>query len=487
MKTLYIYLTFILLTFSTVSCKKGFLEESSQDMVKPKTTDALNQLMTGEAYPLTVAIHDYIELLNDDIQTDYNSNSVVVAAINKYAPVFTWQKDMFDKLAQVSAQNPNPWLNYYARIKGCNVVLDYVDRVEGTESEKQNLRGQALALRSYYYFMMVNLFGKPYSGSTVNPETDLGVPLILSAEVTDEPIRRSTVKEVYDQIEKDLLTAIPLLDANGTSNHIYKFNGAAARFLLSKVYLFKGNWDATIKYADEVLQKKSSLKQYNEIPTATTAYAISSGITSPEVIWAYGFYAELSTMPYGSQSVARAAYSISDNLTNTFDAADLRLKYSFSSIAYISGSNIISYKGRSAKYVGVGNSKAFRTAEVYLNRAEANIMKAIAGDQSGVSKALADINLLRSNRITTTAYSPVNITDPQALLTFYKAERRRELCLEDSRWFDLRRWGMPALSHSIQFTSGAPEVVSLQQNDSRYTLGIPAEALNRNPNLIQNP
>lgn len=487
MKKLNIYISLICLTFSLVSCQKDFLEESSQDMVRPKTTEALNQIMTGEAYPLTFAIHDYIELLNDDIQADYSSNLVVVAAINKYAPVFTWQKDMFDKLAQVSAQSANPWLNYYARIKGCNVVLDYIDKVDGSESEKQNLRGQALALRSYYYFMMVNLFGKPYVGTAVNPETDLGVPLILTAEVTDEAIKRSTVKEVYDQIEKDLLTAIPLLDANGTGNHIYKFNGVATRFLLSKVYLFKGNWDLAIKYSDEVLQKKSTLKQYNEILTSTTAYAISSGVTSPEVIWAYGYYAELSTMPYGSQSETRAAYSISDNLTNSFETADLRLKYSFSSIAYFSGPNIISYKGRSAKYSGVGNSKAFRTAEAYLNRAEANIMKAIAGDQSGVAKALADINLVRLNRINTSAYTPINITDPQTLLTFYKAERRRELCMEDSRWFDLRRWGMPSISHSIQYSAGTPEVVTLQQNDSRYTLGIPREALNRNPNLVQNP
>ncbi|WP_316808068.1 RagB/SusD family nutrient uptake outer membrane protein [Pedobacter agri] len=487
MKKLYIYLSFICLTLCLVSCQKNFLEESSQDMVRPKTTEALNQIMTGEAYPLTLSIHDYIELLNDDIQADYNANAVVVAALNKYAPVFTWQKDMLDKLAQVSAQSPNPWLNYYARIKGCNVVLDYVDQVDGTESEKQNLRGQALALRSYYYFMMVNLFGKPYVGTAVNPETDLGVPLILTAEVTDASIKRSTVKEVYDQIERDLLAAIPLLDANGEGNHVYKFNGAAAKFLLSKVYLYKGNWDGTIKYADEVLQKKSNLKQYNEILTTATAYAISSGVTSPEVIWGYGYYAELSTMPYGSQGVTRAAYSVSDNLTNTFDAADLRLKYSFSTIAYISGSSIISYKGRSGKYTGVGNSKAFRTAEVYLNRAEANIMKAISGDQSGVTKALADINLVRSNRITTSAYVPVSITDPQALLTFYKAERRRELCLEDSRWFDLRRWGMQPLSHNIQLSAGSPQEVRLVQNDSRFTLGIPTEALNRNPNLVQNP
>ncbi|WP_025142669.1 RagB/SusD family nutrient uptake outer membrane protein [Pedobacter jeongneungensis] len=480
------YIALICLLISVLSCKKGFLEESSQDLVRPTTTAALNQLMTGEAYPLNNVITDFTELLTDDVQSEYNANATVVSALNKYAPAFTWQKNMIDRLVENTATNSNIWYNYYARIKGCNVVLDYVDQVNGTESEKQNLRGQALALRSFYYLMMVNYFGKPYYGANANPETDLGVPLILTAAVTDQPVGRSTVKEVYSQIEKDLLEAIPLLDANGTGNHIYKFNGTSARFLLSRIYLYMGNWDACIRYADATLQKKSSLKQMNEIATAT--FGISSAVSSPEVIWGYGFNAELSIMPFGGgQSVAKAAYFVSDDLGNSYANSDLRLKYSFTSIVYLT-TTINTYKGRSAKFVaGNTNGKAFRTAEAYLNRAEAYIQKALAGDASAVSKALADINLLRLNRITTSAYVPVTITDPQELYTFYKAERRRELCLEDSRWFDLRRWGMPELKHNFQLTSGSSQVETLQKNDARYTLAIPTEALSRNPNLIQNP
>lgn len=480
------YIALICLSISVVSCKKGFLEESSQDLVRPTTTAALSQLMTGEAYPLNSVITDFTELLTDDIQSAYNANAVVVSALNKYAPAFTWQKNMIDRLVENAATNTNIWYNYYARIKGCNVVLDYADQVTGTESEKQNLRGQALALRSFYYLMMVNYFGKPYFGANTNPETDLGVPLILNATVTDEPVKRSTVKEVYSQIEKDLLEAIPLLDANGAGNHIYKFNGTSARFLLSRVYLYMGNWDASIRYADATLQKKSSLKQLNEITTAT--FGISSAVSSPEVIWGYGFNAELAVMPFGgAQSVAKAAYFISDDLGNTFTSTDLRLKYSFTSVLYVTTSLDL-YKGRSAKFVaGNTNGKAFRTAEVYLNRAEAYIQKALAGDASAVGKALADLNLLRSNRITAAAYVPITITDPQELYAFCKAERRRELCLEDSRWFDLRRWGMPELKHAFQLSAGSPQVETLLQNDPRYTLAIPTEALTRNPNLIQNP
>ncbi|MBC6112053.1 RagB/SusD family nutrient uptake outer membrane protein [Pedobacter fastidiosus] len=489
MKKYFKYIALICLTISVTSCKKGFLEESSQDLVRPTTTAALNQLMTGEAYQLSSTMHDYIELLSDDVQSDYNSNAIVVAGLNKYSSVFTWRKDMLDRLIENAASTPNAWYNYYAKIKGCNVVLDYVGQVSGNESEKQNLRGQALALRSFYYFMMVNLFGKPYLGTTVSPETDLGVPLILTAEVTDAPIKRSTVKEVYTQIVNDLNTAIPLLDTNGAGNSIYKLNGTAARLLLSRINLYMGNWDATIKNATEVLQKKSTLKQYNEVLSSVLTYPVSSAITSPEVIWGYGFYAELGNMPFGAQSVTRASYSFSDNLSSSFESSDLRLKFTLLNIAYINGSSLVTYKGRSGKFVNTSasNSMAFRTAEAYLNRAEAYIQKAIAGDQSAVTKALEDINYLRSFRIATASYAPITITDPQALYTFYKAERRRELCAEGHRWFDLRRWGMPSIQHSLQLTAGAPTIETLQQNDNRYTLGIPTEALNRNPNLIQNP
>lgn len=485
MKRNFKYIALICLTISVSSCKKDFLKESSQDQVRPTTTAALNQIMTGEAYQLTSVMHDYIELLNDDVQSDYNSNVIVQTALNKYSPVFTWKKEMLDQLIEISANAANPWFGYYSKIKGCNVVLDYVDRVEGTVAEKENLRGQALALRAYYYFMMVNLFGKPYLGSAVQPETDLGVPLILTAEVSDEPHKRATLKVVYAQIEEDLLKAIPLLNAYGTNNHVYKLNQTGAKFLLSRVYLYMGNWDGCIQYADQTLAEKSALKQFNEITTST--YGISLGLSSPEVIFGYGVNAELSTMPYGGgQTDARGAYSVSDDLLSNFASTDLRLKYNFTSSLLLP--SFTSYKGRSAKFAaGNSNSMAFRTAEVYLNRAEAYIQKALAGDQSGVAKALADLNTLRFNRITTAAYTPVNITDLQELYTFCKNERRRELTFENSRWFDLRRWGMPAIQHRFQATSGSPNVLTLEHNDSRYTLGIPTEALKRNANLIQNP
>lgn len=70
-----------------------------------------------------------------------------------------------------------------------------------------------------------------------------------------------------------------------------------------------------------------------------------------------------------------------------------------------------------------------------MNRAEAyaQILK--------LTEALSDLNKLRRNRIVD--YEDVNILDQALLIDEIRLERRRELCFDEHRWFDLRRYGMP--------------------------------------------
>ena len=58
------------------------------------------------------------------------------------------------------------------------------------------------------------------------------------------------------------------------------------------------------------------------------------------------------------------------------------------------------------------------------------------------------------------------------------AERCRELAFEGHRWFDLRRTTRPELTKTYRGTT-----YTLEHNDSRYTVRIPADAIEANPNL----
>ena len=134
-------------------------------------------------------------------------------------------------------------------------------------------------------------------------------------------------------------------------------------------------------------------------------------------------------------------------------------------------------------------SHGIRTAELYLNRAEAYVRKFMkTGEDNYRTLALADLNKLRENRYDTrnVAYNKVDYTNAEELLQFYKDERRRELCFEGHRWFDLRRYGMPELTHVYFIKADSKQQLVLGKEDPRYVLPIPQSALDRNPYLEQN-
>ena len=68
------------------------------------------------------------------------------------------------------------------------------------------------------------------------------------------------------------------------------------------------------------------------------------------------------------------------------------------------------------------------------------------------------------------------------LVTFrelVRDERARELAFEGHRWFDLRRSTRPRLEKVLDGTRYV-----LEENDARYTLAIPKEAIEANPGLL---
>ena len=65
-------------------------------------------------------------------------------------------------------------------------------------------------------------------------------------------------------------------------------------------------------------------------------------------------------------------------------------------------------------------------------------------------------------------------------------ERTAEFAFEGHRWFDLRRTTRPALSKSYKEKKDKEEIVhnfELNENDSRYTLRFPTEAVEANPEI----
>jgi hypothetical protein len=136
------------------------------------------------------------------------------------------------------------WKFTYQMIVNTNTMIENIQ--EGQSAEMDQLLGENYFLRGYLYFTLCNLFGRPYVQS---PETNLGIPLKLTSDINDFPAR-NTVKEVYDQVVKDLEKGASLMASEKSCIFASK---EVAYAMLSRVYLYMENWAKAKEYADLVI------------------------------------------------------------------------------------------------------------------------------------------------------------------------------------------------------------------------------------------
>lgn len=102
------------------------------------------------------------------------------------------------------------WNNFYSIIFGSNKVAASIDPETEEASAKFNL-AQALSVRAFGYFGLVQMYQFNYVGNQTKP----AVPLITeknTEESRTEGLARATVQQVYDQILSDLDASINLLE-----------------------------------------------------------------------------------------------------------------------------------------------------------------------------------------------------------------------------------------------------------------------------------
>ncbi len=472
------------------SACSDFLEETSQDEIIPDTLEDLSAVMYSEAYPYQLATDLYLtfltdEMVNNGLNSDYYQQYYEVGK-----EVFKYNIQMFDGAYTLST-DVNSWTTYYEKIMGCNVVMDYLENISASESEKNAVKGQVLFLRGFYYLKLALIYCQPYNGVGIDPTVALGVPLVLTMDVTDDFLARNSLKETYDQIEKDLKESVTLLKENYVQPNKFRVGYTTAEAMLTRYYLLKSNSDdyqKIVDYSNEVLSKYPALTSLSSFEATFHENGIYSLDVSSEPLWVYGTSTAQNIIywPY-YPSFEKLPYSVSNQLISLYEANDLRAESYFAKAS--AGGVEYSYKSHK-----IGTSEinygdwGIRNAEVYLNRAEAYCRLFIeTGNDNYRVNALSDLNTLRESRYAAGTYEAVEITDAQELLSFCLEERRRELCLEEGlRWADIKRLNL-AVSHVFIDENGNETTYSLSSGDLLYALPIPYDVINRNSKLAQNP
>ena len=128
------------------------------------------------------------------------------------------------------------WSSEYQYIRWANLVFANIDKVEGfTESDRNNVLGQAYFFRALIYSDLIRQFGDvPYTAE----------PMELSEQ---EGIVRTDWKEVYDHVMSDFDQAITLLPDYTTNGRV---NKQVARGYKAKIALYFANPDCPHYVAD---------------------------------------------------------------------------------------------------------------------------------------------------------------------------------------------------------------------------------------------
>jgi starch-binding outer membrane protein, SusD/RagB family len=381
-----------------------------------------------------------------------------------------------------------PYEMYYRLIGNANVAIANIDNAIGTPAEKNQIKGEALAIRAFSYFNLVQYYGKRYDASK-KPNSTLGVSLVL--EPTKEGIARSSVEDCYAQINKDLDEAGKLLtSARAAKSH---FNKNVVRGIQARVALVQQNWSAAAAFAAEARVGGGALMSIAQYQDGFAE------INNPEWMWGFDHLEDQSTYFGAFHSYISSNFNSSVNrqtpktinklIYDRIPTTDVRSKMWVK--APTAANSLTAPGGVRAPYMvqkfrlpGVpststmGDVPYMRVAEMFLIEAEA---KARGGDNTGATKALFDLVKQRD---------PAYVTSTKtgdALIEEIMFHRRIELWGEGHRFLDLKRLNLPLNRNGIGHNAAVALIFDVPAGDVRWEFLIPRSELDANKLSVQNP
>jgi hypothetical protein len=371
------------------------------------------------------------------------------------------------------------WTQLYSVINRANIVIGKIDAVEGSQSAKNSIKGQALFIRALAHFDLVRYFAQPYDATP--DASHLGVP-VMTQSMIGQPAR-NTVAMVYDQVTQDLLNARDLMVETGIGP--YRATPLVATALLARVSLYRQDWAAAKQYATEVISSGAwTLATGDLYRNIWTTAELNN-----EVIFKLVMLQNNAAIGqnYWSQSNDIVSFNPTQDLIDTYDPVnDVRLK-SFIGIRQPGDpDNVVTkYRGAPLDYPldqrppidGLADIKILRLSEMYLIRAEANF------ELQDQTAARNDLNAVRVARIATFNPATDGNESGAALMNAIMIERRRELAFEGHRWHDLKRRRLPI----VRGSDCSATQCELEADDYRFTLPIPQAEFSGNANMVQNP
>lgn len=394
------------------------------------------------------------------------------------------------------------WNDMYQGIYRANTMLQKIPNVPMPESKKLRFIAEVKTLRAFYYFDLVRMFKN--------------IPLITTPLQTADilKVNQANPTDVYAQIEKDLLEAIPNLPITiiDKANENGRLTQGAAKAILGKAYLFQGkNSQAAVQLADvNGTPNVSNIYGYKLLPNFKDLWIFANKFTTESILevnhtnksnsdfnnWGSGSdegniinvmtgVIDYQLLPGSSATNYAGGWGFNTFTQNLYDFIkfDPRFSETVADLKPLRAANLIrftdSFRDQTGFYLkkfmpkksdvtgGAGspltnfqqNYMVIRLADTYLMEAEA------LGGTGARAQLLLDVVRAR-----------VGLPSRPVSIAAIWDERRLELAGEGHRFFDLVRTGRAAAALTSRgFIAGKNEILPIPFAETQNTL------------IVQNP
>ena len=471
----------LLMSLTFYSCSDKFVEISPEYSI-----DSENYFNTSDDYYMAlIASYDMLQSSYQNVIVGEIASNNTLCGGESATDVIGWQQ--IDDMIHTPTNNNlhQIWSWMFAGVQRCNYFMEFKDKIDF--EGKDIMIGEVRFLRAYYNFELVKWFGP--------------IPLKIDERFKlgdEKTIPRSTISEVYAQIEADLIYAVSVLPV--VQSQIGRATKGSAQALLGKAYLFQDKFTESAAVLDELIQSGSYV-----LPTNYNSIFEAEGENGPGSVFEVQ-YTDVEGAGFGCLQCSEGNVAVGFSGVRGYEGPDFTPGFSFNvpvqeavdiyepgdhrkgvtildivawadttEAVYTTGYEHTGYFNR--KYLprkrsenaqndlnltNPNNYRAIRYSDVLLMAAEAN-------NRGGVNDAKAQdyLNMVRAR-----AYADNNhdITYTGSALTdAIWAERRAELLGEGHWFFDLVRIGKG--NEIPDFTVGKNELFPIPLEEINFSAG----------------
>jgi hypothetical protein len=374
--------------------------------------------------------------------------------------------DNFSEIA-TSEMITAAYTDSYLGIARCNIVLDRIGAIEMDAALKERIKGEALFLRSLFYYNLVISFG------------NIPMPLTEAKSVAEgSTLPQLPASEIYKQLTIDLQTAETALPIKYAAADIGRATKGSAAALLGKVMLTAGDKPG----AAAVLKRIVDGYGYTLLPDFANLWGLANKNNAESIFEVQFKGGGTSTgnsftnafSPLLRQTTGAYKNRPTVSMMNAFERGDDRFLKSMDTSYVNSAGVLLSNSKNDTRFITkFGKENAFNENDasynfVVLRYADVLLMLAEALGES--TEAYGYINQVRARA----KLSPISAATAGTFADKLLRERRVELAFENHRWADLLRFGK------------ATEIMTAQGKNARPLYLIPQRELDINSSYQQN-